>query len=280
MGSICTIVRRFSDRIGRGLAAAGLAVAAVAAAMPSAAVAIRADAPGCKGRVYLTLDTGNMRHAELIASILARHRVRATFFLANERTDHPDASLEARWHDFWRARVAEGHAFGSHTFDHVYFSAAPAGPTARVTARPQFGAGAGRPAVWDRDAVCGEIDRVDARFREITGRSLDRFWRAPGGKGPRILFDLAQSCGWRHVGWSPAGFLGDELPSDRFPNDALLAQALASIRAGDILMAHLGIWSRRNAWAPTLDPLIAGLKRRGLCFGTIPEHPAFGGAAG
>ena len=27
-------------------------------------------------------------------------------------------------------------------------------------------------------------------------------------------------------GWSPAGFLGDELPSDKYPNDKLLAQAL------------------------------------------------------
>ena len=36
--------------------------------------------------VYLTLDTGNMRHAEAIAAILERHRVKATFFVANEAT--------------------------------------------------------------------------------------------------------------------------------------------------------------------------------------------------
>ena len=91
---------------------------------------------------------------------------------------------------------------------------------------------------------------------------------------------MAQSCGWRHVGWSPAGFLGDELPSDRYPNDRLLARSLASIRSGDILLAHLGIWSRKEPYAPTLDTLIAGLKRRGLCFATIPEHPDPRGAAG
>ena len=38
-------------------------------------------------------------------------------------------------------------------------------------------------------------------------------------------------------------------------------------------MAHLGIWSRKDPWAPMLDPLIAGLKRRGLCFATLNAHP-------
>ena len=75
--------------------------------------------------------------------------------------------------------------------------------------------------------------------------------------------------------WAPAGFLGDELPSDKFPNDRLLKDALAKIRAGDILMAHLGIWSRADPYAPMLDPLIAGLKARGLCFATLREHPDY-----
>jgi hypothetical protein len=77
------------------------------------------------------------------------------------------------------------------------------------------------------------------------------------------------------VHWAPAGFLGDELPSDRYPNDALLAQSLKTIRDGDILMAHLGIWSREDPYPPTLDPLIAGLKARGLCFATLREHPDY-----
>jgi peptidoglycan/xylan/chitin deacetylase (PgdA/CDA1 family) len=76
------------------------------------------------------------------------------------------------------------------------------------------------------------------------------------------------------VGWAPAGFLGDELPSDRYPNEQLLQQALKRIRKGDVLLAHLGIWSRQDPWAPAvLEPLIAGLKRRGYCFATLNEHP-------
>jgi peptidoglycan/xylan/chitin deacetylase (PgdA/CDA1 family) len=41
-------------------------------------------------------------------------------------------------------------------------------------------------------------------------------------------------------------------------------------------MAHLGIWSRQDPWAPAvLEPLIVGLKARGLCFATLREHPAY-----
>ena len=80
------------------------------------------------------------------------------------------------------------------------------------------------------------------------------------------------------MGWSPAGFLGDELPSETASNEALLKKALADIRAGDILLAHLGIWSRKDPWAPAvLEPLIVGLKERGFCFATLREHPAYQG---
>ena len=47
----------------------GLAFAALTATAQNAP-------PACKGYVHLTLDTGNMRHAEAIADILAKHRVK------------------------------------------------------------------------------------------------------------------------------------------------------------------------------------------------------------
>jgi peptidoglycan/xylan/chitin deacetylase (PgdA/CDA1 family) len=80
------------------------------------------------------------------------------------------------------------------------------------------------------------------------------------------------------VGWSPAGFLGDELPSESVSNAELLARALRNVRAGDILLAHLGIWSRKDPWAPAvLEPLVAGLKERGFTFRTLREHPRYAG---
>jgi peptidoglycan/xylan/chitin deacetylase (PgdA/CDA1 family) len=105
-----------------------------------------------------------------------------------------------------------------------------------------------------------------------------RAWfRAPAGRTSPALLAATAQCGWTHVGWASAGFLGDELPSDRYPNARLLEQALRDIRSGDILVAHLGIWSRQDPWAPSvLEPLIRGLKARGLCFATLAEHPVYG----
>jgi peptidoglycan/xylan/chitin deacetylase (PgdA/CDA1 family) len=232
----------------------------------------------CSGTVYLTLDTGSMRDAVLIADILARQQVKATFFLANERTPEGNFALDDAWVPFWRQRLAEGHAFGSHTYDHVYFrgEARAADGSARVRVRPQFGASAGRTIDWDAAAVCADVARVDARFRAMTGANLSPIWRAPGGVAPESVKRIVEGCGYRHVHWADAGFLGDELPSDRFPNDALVARALRGLRDGDILMAHLGIWSRKVPFAPALEPLIAGLKARGLCFATLREHPMYG----
>ena len=57
---------------------------------------------------------------------------------------------------------------------------------------------------------------------------------------------------------------------------ALLQKAFKNIRSGDILLAHLGIWSRKDPWAPAvLEPLIVGLKERGFCFRTLREHPRY-----
>src|SRR5215213_2996390 len=50
-----------------------------------------AEAP-CKP-VYLTLDTGHMAVAPLMADVLNKHKVKVTFFAANERTQTGDGSL-------------------------------------------------------------------------------------------------------------------------------------------------------------------------------------------
>jgi hypothetical protein len=44
---------------------------------------------------------------------------------------------------------------------------------------------------------------------------------------------------------------------------------LKNLKAGDVAMMHLGIFSRKDPAAPILKPLIQGLKARGFCFGTL-----------
>jgi peptidoglycan/xylan/chitin deacetylase (PgdA/CDA1 family) len=222
---------------------------------------------GCKGTLYLTIDTGSMSQAELIARTLARHDVRATFFVANEKTVNGDHSLDPAWAAYWRARVAEGHAFGSHTWDHGYFRGdLPDGRVRYVVA--------GKSRELDGAGVCAELRRSEQRFRELTGRGYDPIWRAPGGYTTPNALAAARACGFEHVRWADAGFLGDELPSDKYPNDLLLKRALANLRDGDVMVMHTGIWSRKEPFAPMLDPLLAGLKARGFCFATVTAASA------
>ena len=230
----------------------------------------------CDKPVYLTLDTGHMEVAPLIADVLKRQAVHVTFFAANEATKVGDGSLGQHWASWWKARAAEGHEFASHTYDHVYWRGDVRGvkPTFRV--RPTAGGLAGREFTWTADQYCAQLSHANERLQDLTGKAPLPLFRAPGGKTSPNLLAAARACGFAHVGWAPAGFLGDELPSETFSNDVLLAKALRDIRSGDILMAHLGIWSRKDPWAPAvLEPLIVGLKARGFCFATLREHPAY-----
>jgi peptidoglycan-N-acetylmuramic acid deacetylase len=225
--------------------------------------------------LYFTFDTGHMGVAPLVAKILAKHEVLATFFLANEKTETQGSSLDEQWAPWWRERAQEGHQFGSHTWDHVYWIADL--KDRRFKIRSTFGPQSGQTQIWTTEQYCAELQKPADRFKAMTGRSMSPIFRAPGGKTSPALIAAAKFCGWKHVPWTPAGFLGDELSSQTFPNKLLLNRALNTIKKGDILLAHLGIWSRQEPWAPAvLEPLIVGLKHKGFCFATLQQHPLYG----
>ncbi|MCC6067740.1 polysaccharide deacetylase family protein [Ferrovum sp. PN-J185] len=219
----------------------------------------------CTNPVYLTLDSGNMVSAEKIAGILQRHHVLATFFVTNKPTYRGDHTLDDSWRDYWLARVKEGHQFASHTWRHWYFRrdlndgtvlyVSPTGSQEHLT----------------EPALCQELSRINERFYTLTHHSMSHLWRAPGGHVTERTNQFAQRCGYSQaVGWSAAGFLGDELSSERYPNRVLLKRALTHIHAGDILMMHLGIQSRHDPFVNVLEPLIVGLQQKGLCFKPLP----------
>ena len=109
--------RRSPAPRGTPLVVAGLlALAGVASAQP-----IPAPPPACDKPVYLTFDTGHMGVAPLVAEVLQRQQVRVTFFAPAEKTQTGGDSLDNQWAPGWRARAAEGHAFASHTQNHVYW---------------------------------------------------------------------------------------------------------------------------------------------------------------
>jgi peptidoglycan/xylan/chitin deacetylase (PgdA/CDA1 family) len=238
----------------------------LALAMPLAATAAPSD-PACKGQIYLTIDTGSMSHADHIARVLNEENIKATFFLANEFTVRKDHSLDPSWDSYWKARAEEGHAFGNHTWSHRW---ARRDSDDKVVVADSKG----NPDLLDQRAFCAEMKKVNNAFRRATGRNLDGIWRAPGGRTTQNSIRFAASCGYPvHVHWHDSGFLGDELASEQHPNQMLLERALKNIKAGDVLVMHLGIWSRKDPFAPMLQPLIQGLKARGLCFATLGAGP-------
>ena len=231
----------------------------------------------CSQWVYLTFDTGNMSVAEDVANTLRKHQIKVSFFLANEKTKRGDFSLDSSWKNYWSQLKKDGHAFGNHTFHHTYFQKDLMRD--RVLAKSQFGPSAGKSVELNTQGLCQELQLVNDRFQSLTGSKLDPIWRAPGGKVSQQYIEMGHACGYTHIGWSAVGFLGDELPSEKYSNAHLLDKALKGIRSGDVLMAHLGIWSRKDPWAPAvLEPLIVGLKKKGFCFATIPaakQNPQF-----
>ncbi|MNP93461.1 Peptidoglycan-N-acetylmuramic acid deacetylase PdaA precursor [compost metagenome] len=264
-----------SERV-RGVRTAGVAFAVAALACATVPAAGAQEAAACDKPVYLTLDTGHMGIAPLVADVLKRQDVRVTFFAAAERTQTDGDSLDDHWAPWWKARAAEGHEFGSHTYDHAYWRGDVKGTPPSFRIKPSAGPQTGKESVWSAAQYCADIRKSSDRLAAITGKKPLPLYRAPGGKTSPALLAAARDCGYAHVGWSPAGFLGDELPSETFSNQKLLAQALAGIRPGDILLAHLGIWSRKDPWAPAnLEPLIVGLKAKGFCFRTLRQHPDY-----
>jgi peptidoglycan/xylan/chitin deacetylase (PgdA/CDA1 family) len=244
------------------------ALALVAPSLPSQAA--------CKGTLYLTLSTGHMepaeaiadilrKHDEAIADILRKHDVKATFFLANEKTRRGDSSLDTSWAPYWKRLAGEGHAFGSHTWRHWTLRADTPDGKVRYAAKGTSG------ELLDRATFCAELRKPEDAFKAMTGRGFDGMWSAPGGRTTPRALEFARSCGYTHVAWSPAGFSGDELPSDRFPADRLIAAQLRDIRDGDVLVWHLGISVRKEPLWPRLDELIGKLKDKGFCFARLPS---------
>jgi peptidoglycan/xylan/chitin deacetylase (PgdA/CDA1 family) len=244
-----------------------LLAAALGSAASPAVLAAPALAQCRAGTLYLTIDTGWGREAEAIAAAMQRCEIRATLFLADEPDFRGGRTLGPGWADFWRARAAEGHAFGSHTWRHWYLAADPGPGQVRYVSRRR---GEGSETL-DGAGFCAELQKPIEALRTLAPEAkVLPLWRAPGGRTTPNALKLAAACGLRHQGWSARGFLGDELDSTAQPNKALLAQALTRTQDGEVLLMHWGVRSRREPFGLIFEDLIKGLQARGFCFATLP----------
>ncbi len=236
-----------------------------------------APAPTCDKPLYLTLETGAMDTAPLLAEVLNKHQVKATFFVANEAANDGKGAMSFEWgQKFWAQRGQEGHDFASLTWDHVAFKGDVKGIAPQFVVQPGAGALAGRSFTWEPKKYCDQITQARERIEEFTTKKALPLWHSPSGTPSAKLNAAAQACGYQHASYTRAGLLGDSASSERASSDALVKKALASISAGDVLSAQLGSHKRQDPWPTSvLEPLIVGLKEKGFCFTTLRHHPSY-----
>ncbi|MEU6075727.1 polysaccharide deacetylase family protein [Micromonospora sp. NPDC047074] len=183
--------------------------------------------------VALTIDDGpHPRWTPPTLDLLARHGVRATFFLIGDRVrEHPDLARQV---------LAAGHLIGNHSMSHPQpFAALP------------------------RHELRSEIERTQRVIEDATGVT-PRLFRAPGGNwSPGVLRTTAE-LGLAPVDWTVN-------PSDwRSPGVPRITRTLSRTRPGQIILCHDGGGDRSQTVA-ALAEVLPRLTGRGLRFVTVPD---------
>jgi peptidoglycan/xylan/chitin deacetylase (PgdA/CDA1 family) len=190
--------------------------------------------------VYLTFDDGpNPTATPDLLDTLARHDVKATFFII-------DKHLTAATAPIVRRAFEDGHAVALHSHTRGLMFKTPGGLAASL-----------------QDAA--------KRLQQLTGREPCRAFRPHGGNRSVPMLLGAARAGYRVVGWG--WMLWDFNWFRARTHEALVPRLADRASPGDIVVIHDGHHKdpradRRYA-IETVDRLIPELKARGFSFGTI-----------
>jgi len=193
--------------------------------------------PGTQ-QLGLTFDDGpNDPHTLHLLDVLARHNVKATFFLIG--------SYVKQRPDIVREVVRAGHVVGNHTFSHPNLIFASARETAAQL----------------RDCEQALIDAVGEH---------SRLFRPPfGGRRPGTLQN-ARALGLEPVMWNVTGYDWKGKPAEYVER-----KVSQQIRGGDVILLHDGSHQRlgtdRSQTVVAADRLIARYKSDGYEFVTVPQ---------
>jgi peptidoglycan-N-acetylglucosamine deacetylase len=224
----------------------GLATAATASAAgyqtmaPTGQWYGRTFAGGERGRkqIYLTYDDGpNDPHTLKLLEVLAKHRVRATFFMIGRFVhQRPDIA---------RAVAQAGHVIGNHTFTH--------------------------PLLIFKSAAQTRTQLVDCRqvLQDATGKHSNLFRPPFGGRRPATL-RVARGLGLQTVMWNVTGYDWNAPPA------AVIEQKIArQMRGGDVILLHDGghraMGADRGQTVIATENLIRRYRDQGYEFVTVPE---------
>jgi len=228
---------------------APIAIAAAAVAASAAGYQTMAPTGQWYGRTFtgrkagarqlaLTYDDGpNDPHTLRLLEVLAKHGVKATFFLVGR--------FVQRRPDIVRELAQAGHVLGNHTFSHPNLIFASQARTRR------------------------ELELCRQALHDAIGEH-SRLFRPPfGGRRPATL-RIARSLGLEPVMWSVSGFDWRGKPA------SYVEQKVRSrMHDRDVILLHDGshaaFGADRSQSVAATDHLISEFKSQGYDFATIPE---------
>lgn len=184
--------------------------------------------------IYLTFDNGyEQGYTGHILDVLAKHEVRATFFV----TGH----YVSREPDLIKRMVNDGHIIGNHSYYHPDFTK------------------------LQKDDVKKELVMVENAVADITEQKEMNYLRPPRGTFNEQTLQWANEFGYTHVFWSLA-FKDWEVNNQKgwkYAYDELMEQ----IHPGAIILLHTV--SKDNAEA--LNKVIVALKKQGYTFKSLDD---------
>lgn len=193
--------------------------------------------------VYLTFDDGpNPTATPQLLDVLARHDVRATFFVIGKHLTPETAAIVRRTLD-------EGHAVGLHWHSRA-------------------------PMFYSPARLASALEKTAARLEAMTGRQACHAFRPHGGNRSIPMLVGAGRAGYRVIGW---GWMLWDFNWFRERTAGSLVRRLADHASpGDIIVIHDGHHvnprADRQYAIETVDRLIPELRARGFRFGAIcPE---------
>ena len=184
--------------------------------------------------IYLTFDVGyENENVGKIMDIMAEEGVRGSFFILGNVIDRAPALV--------MRMVEEGHVVANHTTSH----------------RNLTGVG--------EDVLRCEIETLEKKYRDLTGREMSKFFRPPEGTFDRDMLERVKQMGYRTVFWSFA--YADWDNKAQMSEEAAMKKILPNLHNGEIMLLHPT--SATNA--AIIGDLITELKAQGYRFATLEE---------
>jgi peptidoglycan-N-acetylglucosamine deacetylase len=189
-------------------------------------------------KIALTYDDGpNDPHTLHLLDVLAKHSVKATFFVIG-RYVH-------RRPDIVRELVRAGHIVGNHTFTHPHLVASSAVET------------------------LAQLEECQRAVHEVLGQTPGLFRPPFGGRRP-VTLQIARSLGLEPVLWNVTSWDWEMPPAER-----IVQTCVRQMRGGDVILMHDGghraPGADRSQTVLATARLIEKYKDEGREFVTIPQ---------